>query len=110
MFGDKPNTGESTFDSDPGVLSLSMADASKNPTIINLTADNGQIQIKEGSTDEVLITSNEVKITNLVFTDLTGTSDKENIRVQITVEFNNLGTDIDYDYSQSLQTSISLRQ
>ena len=104
------NTGASIFDADPGVLSLSMADSSKNPTILNLSGDDGQLQIKEGAGDIVIITADEVKITNLVFTNLTGTSDIPNVGVELTVEFNNLGTDVDFNYDQSWQTSVSLRQ
>ena len=104
------NASSSIFDTDPGVLSLVMADAAKNPTIINLTADNGVLQIQEGVGSSVVITSEAVKITNLVFTDLSASSTRENIRVEITVEYNNTSGDVEFTYSQSLQTAVSLRQ
>lgn len=104
------NTGSSTFDSDPGVLSLSMADGAKNPTIISLTADNGRLQIREGVSGAVSITSDEVKVTNLVFTNLTPSGERANIRIAMTTEFNTDGSDIGYTYSQSTQTSVSVRQ
>jgi len=104
------NIGSSVFDSDPGVLSLSMASSAINPTVISLGQDNGVIQITSGSSDPVSITSDEVNVTNLVFTNLTGTGDIENIRVEITLEYNNPSGDVVYEYSQSLQTSVSLRQ
>lgn len=104
------NTGSSTFNSDPGVLSLEMADAAKNPTIINLTADDGVLQIKEGASSAIAITSDEVKITNLVFTNLTPTGARENIRIQLTVGYNNSSGDVEYTYSKSFQTAVSLRQ
>ncbi len=100
----------SIFDSDPGVLSLEMADPSKNPTIINLNQNDGVLQIVEGTTAPAAVTSDEVKITNLVFNNLTSGSERENIRVILTVEFNNLSGDVDYNYSQSFQTAVSLRQ
>ena len=104
------NTESSTFGSDPGVLSLSMADSAKNPTIINLDQDNGILRITEGLSDPVVIVSNKVKITNLVFTDLTSADSRGNIRIQMTVEYNTSLSDIKYRYSQSLQTAVSLRQ
>lgn len=103
------NTGASTFGSDPGVLSLSMADSSKNPTIINLTADDGQLQIQEGVDSAITITSDEVRVTNLVFTDLTSTSDKANIGIELTVEYI-ASDDAFYEFSHSLETAVSLRQ
>ena len=63
------NAGSSTFDFDPGVLSLSMSDSGKDPTIIDLTANDGQLQITEGVSSAVSLTSDEVKVTNLVFTN-----------------------------------------
>jgi type II secretory pathway pseudopilin PulG len=104
------NIGSSTFGSDPGVLSLQMADAAKNPTLISLSADDGQLQIKEGASAYVNITSDEVKVTNLVFTNLTGTSDFENVQINATIEFNNTGTDVHYDFTQSWQTAVSARE
>jgi type II secretory pathway pseudopilin PulG len=104
------NTGNSTFGSDPGVLELSMAAAGQNPTIIDLTADNGQLRIKEGSSSAVTITSTEVDITNLVFTDLTPSGERENIQIAITAEYDSSAVDVEYTYSQSLTTSVSVRQ
>ena len=104
------NIGSSIFGSDPGELSLSMTNESKNPTIINLNVDNGILQITEGLSSAVAVTSNKVKITNLVFANLTSTGEKENIRIQMTVEYNNAEGDIKYNYSQTIQTAISLRQ
>jgi len=103
------NFGSSVFDSDPGILSLSMVDGSKNPIIISLTADDGQLQIQEGIGTALPITSDEVRVTNLVFTNLTSTSDKANIKIELTVEY--LATEnVAYEYKYSLETAVSLRQ
>lgn len=56
--------GSSTFGTDPGVLSLVMADSAKNPTVISLSGDDGVLQIIEGTGSAVAITSDEVKVTN----------------------------------------------
>ncbi|MDA2936200.1 type II secretion system GspH family protein [Patescibacteria group bacterium AH-259-L05] len=103
--------GSSTFDTDPGILSLQVADTSRNPTIIDLTADDGSLRITEGVNSPVIITSDEVRVVNLVFTNLTSPNiSRENIRIEITVDYNTTGGDVEYNYSYSLQTAVSLRQ
>ncbi len=105
------NIGASTFGVDPGVLSLIMADATKNPTILDLTANDGRLRIKEGSAGAVELTSNEVSVTNLVFTNLTPAGvPRENIRIQMTMQYNNPGSNVHYSYSKAFQTTVSVRQ
>ncbi len=104
------NLDSSTFALDPGVLSLSMASISLNPTVIDLSVDDGVLQINQGTSGAIPITSDEVRVTNLVFTNLTGGASKENIGVALTVEFNNFDGDVEFSYDQSLQTAVSLRQ
>ncbi|MDP3971228.1 MAG: prepilin-type N-terminal cleavage/methylation domain-containing protein [bacterium] len=103
------NLGGSTFSSDPGVLELSMADVAKNPTVIELTADNGQIQITEGATGPIIVMPTLVSVTNLQFTNLTGNGRVENVRVQMTLQYS--GTDsAEYATSQTYQTAVSVRR
>lgn len=109
LTADGVNVGSSIFGLDPGVLSLSMADPNKNPTIISLTADDGQLQIQEGMSDAITTTSKKVKVTNLVFTNLTSTSDRSNIKIKLTIEYIDTD-DVIYKYSYSLETAVSLRQ
>ena len=104
------NIGPSTFGSDPGVLSLSMADASKDPTIIDLTADDGILRIKEGASAAVPLTTDEVKVTNFQLTDLSAAASKGNIRFELTIEFDNTSATNEFDFSQSTENSVSLRQ
>lgn len=104
------NTGTSTFNSDPGVLSLAMADAAKNPTIIDLTADDGVLRITEGVNSPVSVTSGRVRVTNLVFTNLTGSGARENIRVQMTVGYASTAGDTEFSFSKSFQTTVSVRE
>jgi type II secretory pathway pseudopilin PulG len=104
------NTGASTFGSDPGILSLSMANAAKNPTVFSLSQNDGVLQIVEGASPAIPLISDEVKITNLLFTNLTGTGVRENVRIEMTVAYNNLDTDIRYDHSQSLRTTVGVRR
>lgn len=103
------NIASSTFAVDPGVLSLSMNESEENPTIINLNEDDGFLQIKKGSNAAIPIISDEVKITNLVFTNLTSDNTRENIRIEMTAEYKK-NESVYFQYSTDLQTTVNLRQ
>lgn len=55
------------------------------------------------------ITSNEVVVENLAFTNTASPGDKENISMDIKIRYN-YSTSIDYTYSDEWQTAISLRR
>lgn len=104
------NVASSTFDASPGVLTLTFATSTKNPTVIDLTSENGQLRIQEGTTAPVIITPATMQITNLTFTDLTSSSARANVRVQFTIEYINPSGDVVYDAAETFQTSVSVRQ
>ena len=104
------NVDSSVFGSDPGVLSLVMADSSINPTVIDLSEDDGILRIIEGAANAVAITSSEVNVINLVFANLAPGGERESIRVAITIEFNNSSGDVEFDYTQNATTTITIRQ
>lgn len=60
-------------------LTLSMTDSSKNPTVFNLSG--GVLKITESSGNATALTSDEIEITNLTFTRLTGTPTA--VRIQL---------------------------
>jgi type II secretory pathway pseudopilin PulG len=103
-------TTTSTYDTDPGFLILNMASTTLNPTHIGLNQNDGILGIKEGNAATTSITSDEVLVTNLVFTNLTGSSTQENTRIQMTIEYNNPSGDDDFNYLQSVQTAVGVRQ
>ena len=103
------NVGTSTFDADPGVLSLEMAVPAENPTIISLDADDGNIQITQGTDPAIILNSDRVKITNLDFEYMGGAGDKENVAIDMTVETTAPPTAPNYS-SIDLQTSVTLRK
>jgi len=104
------NISSSTFGIDPGVLFLTMDDESKTPTIIGLNKDNGYLQIKEGVNEPVQFTSSQIKVTDLKFFDLTGTSTIKNIKINLTIEYSNANQNEKYNYSEDLGTAVSLRR
>ena len=103
------NIGMSVFDSDPGVLSLSMPTPSADPTIFQLDQDNGILVMREGSSQPVSLTTNEVQLTRLIFSLLSGTPSRENI--SITLDGENSSEDDSYvSFTHSIRTSVSVRQ
>lgn len=102
------NVASSTFGSDPGVLSFDMVEASVDPTIFSLTGDNGQVQVREASGAAQLLTSDDVAITDFVFTNLTGAEDIGIIQAQFTVEAVNPSGSPYFDYVETFQTTLRI--
>lgn len=87
-------------------LELDISDTDDN-LVFNVIDD--VLNITDGAADPVAITSDEVKVSNLSFINLAQTGERDNIRIEITVEYANPESK-EYEYSQTLQTAISLRQ
>ncbi|MFA7245255.1 MAG: type II secretion system protein [Candidatus Magasanikbacteria bacterium] len=104
------NLGSSTFDTDPGVLSLSMSDNSKNPTIISLDEDNGKLQVVEGLSDPIFITTEEVLVNNLQFSNVSTGDEARSIQFNLTIDYDS-GVDAtkDFTFSQSSENLASIR-
>ncbi|MEK7648941.1 MAG: prepilin-type N-terminal cleavage/methylation domain-containing protein [Patescibacteria group bacterium] len=103
------NTGASTFDADPGVLALSMADPAVNPTIFRLDQDNGILTMQEGAAQPIALTTNEVQLSQLLFSLLSGSTERENVR--ITIETQMRSQDDSYvSFTHTFQTAASVRQ
>ncbi|MEK9194978.1 MAG: DUF4082 domain-containing protein, partial [Patescibacteria group bacterium] len=78
----------SILGTDPGILSLKMDDLpAQNPTIIRLSANNGFLQIQEGTNAPIQITSPLVRVTHLSFTNAPLTGTKKNILIQLIIEY-----------------------
>ncbi|PIR74094.1 MAG: hypothetical protein COU35_04620 [Candidatus Magasanikbacteria bacterium CG10_big_fil_rev_8_21_14_0_10_47_10] len=102
------NTGASTFDTDPGVLSLQMLDASKDPTIFSLTGDNGRLQVSEGGNPAVPVTDSDLSITKFIFTNLSPVSGADSIRMVADVMYAS-STGIEFFYQTSVTSTASTR-
>ena len=95
-----PSEGNST-----STLILDMPDANPNLSFIII---DGILNIAVGTTTTP-ITSNRVNISNLIFTNLTMVGGKDNIKIEITANYR-MGESKELQYSQTLQTSASLRK
>lgn len=103
------NLNNSVFATDPGVLSLSMASNTLNPLVISLSGDDGSLQIKAGENATTTITSVGIRVTNLIFNNFSASSTRENIAIDLTVEYAS-STDNSVTYSQNFKSAVSLRE
>lgn len=87
-------------------LELDMPSPDANLTF---SLSNGILNATETGSDPVLVTSDEVNVTNLTFTNLAPATEKDNIRIEMNIEYRNPGSQ-EFKYSQDYQTSISIRQ
>lgn len=103
------NAGSSVFDTDPGVLSLSMSDAAKNPTIFSLDQNDGVLQMKEGVQPAVPLTTKDVKVSQLKFSNYSQTGERIHVPITLSVTYS-AGQDSYAAYTENIQTSVSARR
>lgn len=103
------NTGASTFGTDPGVLSLEMSNPALNPTVFRLDQDNGILQMQEGAGNPVSVTTNEVRVSNLVFSRRSPSGESENIGIALTIDYSSQ-SDSYAGFSHSVTTAVTARQ
>ena len=95
-----PDNGNST-----STLILDMPDTALNLTF-NVT--NGVLEVTEGAASSTPITSNRVNVSSLIFTNLAA-GKKDNVKIEITIIYR-AGESKEFEYSQTLQTSVNLRK
>lgn len=94
-------------------LSLEMSNPSRDPTVFDVSA--GRLRIGYGSTGPCPVTapcnltSNQVRVTGLSFTDLSSDSESININFTITLESNNPSGRQEWNRSQTYSSSVELR-
>lgn len=96
-----PTTGESA-----DILSLIMSDSGLNPTIFELSDD--KIFLSQGVDGPYALTTDQVLVSNLNFTNLSYTDTPGTIRIEMTLDYNNLGELLEYNASIDLITTVSL--
>ncbi len=103
------NDAVSTWDADPGVLSLAMADPAKNPTVFRLDGDDGTLSIQEGVSVASALTSSSVKVSTFQFTRYThegGTG-----AIGITLALTSASQSDAYaSYTDTFHTAVSVRK
>ena len=84
-------TPTSSFGVNPGQLSLETSrdvPTDEVTTYVDFYVDNNSVYIKRESESTQLLTSEKVKVTDLTFTNLNGSTSWPAIRISVTVEYN----------------------
>lgn len=89
------------------VLSLAMDDAEKDPTIFDL--EDGQVTIQEGANLPMVISSNDVVVSQLVFTNLQEGTDSGFVRIEMHIESENPQERNMYSASSTFYTTVRLQ-
>ncbi len=88
-----------------GSLVLDMPDPEPDLTF---QVQNGVLSLKPQGGGATNITGKAVNVSYLNFTNLAGLGEKDNIRIQMTIEFRNPESK-EYEYSQTIETAVSRR-
>ena len=88
-------------------LTLIMTDSSKNPTVFNVASE--LIQIKEGSTSVQNIIADEVKVTNISFTNVSHPNTPGSIRIQFTLAASTTSLWKEYIHEETFYTTATIR-
>jgi len=97
------NPVQGTFDS---TLSLQMANLLENPTVVDLL-DN-TIRIRKGTGAITDLTSNEVTVTSLQFSNVSYSNTPGTIRIQMTVEAANPENRQEYSFEKTFYTTANI--
>jgi len=87
-------------------LSLAMADPNFNPTIFDLA--DGKLRITQGANPPIELTTDQVIISNLQFSNLSYEGTPGAIRIEMTISHLNPANRIEYQASIDLKTTVSL--
>ena len=101
------NTGASTFNSHPGVLSLDVVALADDPTIFSLNA--GVLEIKQGAAAAEPLTPDDLEVSNLVFSNR-GTGRTKNIKVELTVRHPNTANSLIFNAEVPIRGAASIRK
>lgn len=103
------NAGSSSFSpSDPGTLYLNMGTGPGDD--IEFSIVSGRLQMTVGGGSPEFITTDEVQITSMIFTNNSSGSDVNNIGIAMDMQYDNQSSRQEFNYSYSIQNSVSTRQ
>lgn len=88
-------------------LTLAMTDSSKNPTVFDVSS--GLMRIKEGAATAQGITSGQVKVTSISFTNVSYTGTAGSVRIAITISASSTSLFKEYNYQETFYTTVTIR-
>ena len=102
------NTGASVFGVHPGVLTLVMPQAWKNPTVYDVVG--GKLRLTYGTNDPVFVTSENLNVKKLKFYNYSVPGYPQNIKIDLTLEYINPEHSAEYSAETSMTTTVTLRK
>lgn len=87
-------------------LSLAMSDPNLNPTIFDVSG--GKLRITQGASVPIELTTDQVLVSNLQFTNLSYSNTPGTLRVEMTLENLSPSGKTEYQASLDLKTTVSL--
>ncbi len=87
-------------------LSLMMSDSNLSPTIFSVSG--GKLMIVQGTSAPIELTTDQIVVSNLQFTNLSYSNTPGTLRVEITLESLNPAGKTEYQASIDLKTTVSL--
>lgn len=89
-------------------LSLKVLDLTKNPTIFDLSG--GAVRISEGANPPEGLTSSEVEVANMKFSNISYTGTPGTIRIEMTVRFKNPSNRREFDFEEIFYATSNVRK
>ena len=88
-------------------LSLQMANPDLNPTVFEVSED--KIRLSQGISGPYELTTDELEVTNLNFTNLSYPDTPGTVRIEMTIKHKNPGEIMEYEALIDMASSVSLR-
>jgi Tfp pilus assembly protein PilW len=89
-------------------ISIGSYQSANDPTIFNVS--QGTLQIKEGTSAPIALTSTQTVVKSLTFKNLTATGTPGAIQIILTLDHVNPTNNANYGYPQTFYTTATLRQ
>jgi type II secretory pathway pseudopilin PulG len=102
------NSTLSATSTDNGVLALNTVTPATSPTVFNL--NSGTVFIKEGSSAQAPLTTPEVTVTKLRFTQDSLSAGVETVTAAIALQYHTTNKDFTFNYATSATTTAVIRQ
>ena len=98
-----PSQGTTTF-----LLSLQMSDPAKDPTVFDVSGNS--LRMQEGGGAAITITSSEVIVSGVQFSNISYPDTPGTVRIQMTVKFVNLDSRQEYNFEKTFYTTTNIRE
>ena len=101
------DVGGTTFDTNPGVLSLTTSSPATDPTVFRVT--DGQLTVQQGAGAEVPLTTSEVEVTEFTVTNLIPHARTQVIRAHLRVRLPSSSSYLELDADVDIDGTFRIR-